>query len=131
MSNVRLREQMSDETNPANLSHIEGYPLEIDSSVGADYMLPPSPSTGIEEREEVPKRFKIDLGFALEISDILRKKMEELDGRMAADRNQGRDSSAMNAAVSKEMLYVAHLAHKIETEILDQYHAFKGEDEHL
>lgn len=80
---------------------------------------------------EVPKRFKIDLGFALDLSDILRKKMEELDGRMAADRNQGRDSSAINAAVSKEMLYVAHLAHKIETEILDAYHAFKGEDEHL
>lgn len=126
MSNVRLSE-----TNSASLYHIEEFPLESDSSVGADYMLP-SPSTGIGKSEEkVPKRFKIDLGFALELSDVLRKKMEELDGRMAADRNQGRDSSAMNAAVSKEMLYVAHLAHKIETEILDQYHAFKGEDEHL
>ena len=126
MSNVHLRE-----TNTATLSHIEGYPSEIDLSKDADYMLPPQ-STGIGKGgEEVPKRFKIDLGFALELSDVLRKKMEELDGRMAADRNQGRDSSAMNAAVSKEMLYVAHLAHKIETEILDQYHAFKGEDEHL
>ena len=118
MSNVLLRD-----TN-------EGYPLETDSTIVADYMLPPQ-STGIGKGDEVPKRFKIDLGFALELSDVLRKKMEELDGRMAADRNQGRDSSAMNAAVSKEMLYVAHLAHKIETEILDQYHAFKGEDEHL
>jgi hypothetical protein len=58
------------------------------------------------------------------------RRLEDLDGQIASDPKQGRDSSSRNAVISKDLLFTAHLCRKAETLVLDEYHSFKGEDSH-
>lgn len=81
------------------------------------------------EEEQVSK-YRIEAKEALDLMSKASTRLEKLDGMIASDPKQGRDSSARNAVISKELLYIAHLCHKAETLVLDEYHSFKGETDH-
>lgn len=75
--------------------------------------------------------YKIDLSNAVATADLAAGRMERITGKKAADPAQGRASSSENAVISKDLLFIAHLCRKAEIEVMDQYHAFKGETIHL
>lgn len=81
------------------------------------------------EADPVPK-YKIDASEPIQLLERCLERLEKIDGLIAADPKQGRDASARNAVISKELLYLAHLTKKAEVLILDQYHTFKGESGH-
>lgn len=74
---------------------------------------------------------EINLTHAVSICDVAADRMERLTGKRAADPGQGRISSSQNAVISKDLLFIAHLCRKAEMEVMDQYHAFKGETAHF
>lgn len=71
--------------------------------------------------------FKVDARDALDALDLAMARLEKLDGTIAADPGGGSKNSAYNARISKELLFIAHLCKRAETQVLDQYHSFKGE----
>jgi hypothetical protein len=74
---------------------------------------------------------RIDLTDAVVLADKAAARMERITGKKAIDHEQGRTASAENAIISKDLLFIAHLCRKAEVEVMDQYHAFKGETSHL
>jgi hypothetical protein len=70
----------------------------------------------------------IDTRGAIDLLAQAIGRLESLDGLAASDPDQGRDSSARNAVISKDLLFNAHLCRKAETLVADQYYAFKGDD---
>jgi hypothetical protein len=89
------------------------------------------PTTRRTDRGGTTMARSIDTRDAIDLLERAISHLEKLDGLTASDPKQGRDSSARNAVISKDLLFTAHLCRKAETLVTDQYHAFKGEDEHL
>ena len=85
----------------------------------------------LTDRGGITMAHNIDTNEAIVLLERAISRLEKLDGLTASDPKQGRDSSARNAVISKDLLFTAHLCRKAETLVTDQYHAFKGEDEHL
>lgn len=73
----------------------------------------------------------IKLDDTISLCDFAADRMAMIDGTEAIDPQQGRSASSENAVISKDLLFIAHLCRKMETEVMDQYHAFKGETGHL
>lgn len=85
----------------------------------------------IDTSEALMPKYKIDCTEPIRLLERALDRMDKIDGMIASDPKQGRDASARNAVVSKELLYLAHMCRKAETLLLDQYHTFKGETDHI
>ena len=90
-------------------------------------------SVGLVARDERGRdmtTFRVDADAAITMLEAVIERMEKLDGTIAADPGGGNKNSAFNSRITKELLYVAHLARKAENAIMDQYFSYKGESAH-
>lgn len=71
-------------------------------------------------------KFKIEADEAIKLLEAAIDGLEKMDGLIAQDPAGGSKNSAYNARITKELLYVAHLCKMAETEVLTQYHQYKG-----
>lgn len=73
---------------------------------------------------------RIDSREVVRILEEAADRIEAMDGVQDMDSDRGLDSK-QRAEISKELLFIAHLCRKAETLVLDQYHVFKGYQDHV
>lgn len=69
----------------------------------------------------------IDMGRVIELLEAAVARAGELDGKVANDAGQGRQSSAANAEVSKSLLALETVIDAARVEVKLEMQLFKGE----
>ncbi len=79
---------------------------------------------------EQPSLNRIDMRDAIWMLRRVEKGLRKLNGKYASDV-KGREGSAANAELSKQMQILSHMLHKVDVSLMDEFYRFKGEEEHL
>jgi hypothetical protein len=68
-----------------------------------------------------------DFSTARTLLDDIRDVLDGLDGQHRNVEGNNKKRAGHSAAISREILYAAHLAKTLELAILNEWHAFKGQ----
>lgn len=65
---------------------------------------------------------------ARSLVDKLSAEVDALHNRERNEESNNKEKMRANANTSRDLLFAAHLAEVLKVEILNEYHAFKGQD---
>lgn len=73
----------------------------------------------------------VDLAVATDLMNLLSARLRSAHGSTIPPREYGRARSAELAKLTKELLFISHLARKVEIAVMDEYYITRGETDHL